>query len=364
MRAVFAGALGASVLAGAACAQPASVPTTSVDYGQDASWLCLPGREDACAGDLSAGTIGATGPGEILTFAADPSAPVDCFYVYPTVSADPGDLSDLTPGADEEVRAIQSQAARFRSVCRLYAPMYRQTTLAALNKALRGDAVSDETFGRAYSDVRDAWRRYLEHENGGRGVVLIGHSQGAIHLWRLIAEEIDGKPDQRKLVLALLGGYLPTLKGEAGVRFDSTPFCSDKAQAGCVYVWNSYDAADASPFRAFGRSTTSSSPHPCVNPAAPGGGQAPVKALLPAPGQTPPRVLDSVAMRAGCVTDAEGSVLKVSVEPVPYAPAVRAYLTAMQPFPTWGLHRFDMGVVQGDLLDRVRDASATYAQRP
>src|SRR5205814_1760216 len=57
-----------------------------------------------------------------------------------------------------------------------------------------------------YNDVLDAWNYYLQHDNGGRGVVLIGHSQGSTVLTQLIRNEIDGRPVQSRLVSALLLG--------------------------------------------------------------------------------------------------------------------------------------------------------------
>ena len=53
--------------------------------------------------------------------AANPSA--DCFYVYPTISRDPTDNSDLVPGIEEQAVAAV-QLARFASVCKTYAPIY------------------------------------------------------------------------------------------------------------------------------------------------------------------------------------------------------------------------------------------------
>ena len=58
-----------------------------------------------------------------------------------------------------------------------------------------GRAILDRGLG--YDDVRDAWNYYLQHDNHGRGVVLIGHSQGAYVLAALLAQEIDGKPVSR-----------------------------------------------------------------------------------------------------------------------------------------------------------------------
>ncbi len=64
-------------------------------------------------------------------FRADPNAPIDCFYIYPTVSRDPGGNSTMKIG-DELVAVVNQQFARFASVCRPYAPVYRQATLTAL----------------------------------------------------------------------------------------------------------------------------------------------------------------------------------------------------------------------------------------
>ena len=113
--------------------------------------------------------------------AADP--PIDCFYVYPTVSRDPGDNSDHdVPGSRS--RAVAAvQFARFATLCRPYAPLYRQATLTALQKAMSGRPTdSPAIFGLAYGDVAAAWRHYLENDNKGRPFVLIGHSQGSIML--------------------------------------------------------------------------------------------------------------------------------------------------------------------------------------
>ena len=97
----------------------------------DASWLCRPGRQDACSVDLTTTIVQADGSFTREEWTGDPNAPIDCFYVYPTVSTDPTPLSDMI--ADPaELNVIRQQFARFGSVCRLYAPLYRQVTLAGL----------------------------------------------------------------------------------------------------------------------------------------------------------------------------------------------------------------------------------------
>ncbi len=159
----------------------AAVPPPN-SYSDVASWLCRPGRHDACDVDLTTTVVAADGKLTRETWTADGNAPIDCFYVYPTVSTDPTPNSDMH--ADPaELNVIRQQFARFGSKCRSYAPLYRQVTLAGLRTRLAsGSAGASLAQGLQYNDVRDAWNYYLEHDNGGRGVVLIGHSQGSFIL--------------------------------------------------------------------------------------------------------------------------------------------------------------------------------------
>ena len=132
---------------------------------------------------------------------------------------------------------MRSQFARFASKCRPYAPIYRQVTITALRAALSGAPIPVDR-ALAYNDVLDAWNYYLEHDNKGRGVVLIGHSQGANVLTQFIKNEIDGKPVQARMVSAmLLGTSLPVPKGkDVGGIFLHTPLCHAATQTGCVIV--------------------------------------------------------------------------------------------------------------------------------
>src|SRR6476661_8047497 len=126
------------------------------DYSDAKSWLCRPDRHDACDVDLSTTIIAADGKLTRENFSADPKSPIDCFYVYPTVSTDPTPNSDMIPDA-AELNVVRQQFARFGSKCRVYAPMYRQVTLAGLRTLLAG-ATSGISIDRGlhYDDVRDA----------------------------------------------------------------------------------------------------------------------------------------------------------------------------------------------------------------
>ena len=88
-----------------------------------------------------------------------------------------------------------------------------------------------------------AWQEYLAKYNDGRGVVLIGHSQGSLLLEQLIKEQIDPSAALRKqLVSALImGGNVLVPKGQTvGGSFTSVPACQTSGQTGCVVAYSSF----------------------------------------------------------------------------------------------------------------------------
>jgi hypothetical protein len=210
------------------------------DYSKPETWLCKPGRQDACTVDISTTVVTADGKLSRETFTPDPKAPIDCFYVYPTVSLDTTGNSDMDAGPEEN-NVIRAQFARFGSACRLYAPLYRQVTLTALRAGIAGRAMNVDR-ARGYNDVLDAWNYYLKNDNQGRGVVLIGHSQGSGVLTQLIRNEIDGKPNQERVISALLlGTSISVPKGrDVGGVFQNMPLCHSADQTGCIIAYASF----------------------------------------------------------------------------------------------------------------------------
>ena len=187
-----------------AFAQPTAA-SPSLDYSNAFAWLCRPDRPGACDVDLSTTVLGRDGRSTVERAQPDPKAPVDCFYVYPSVSTDTTTFSDLVPNVAER-NVVRLQLARFGTKCRLFAPMYRQVTLAGLRRANAAGIESPDFLGPGYEDIRAAWRYYLAHDNGNRGIILIGHSQGTSVLTELIRREIEGTPIQSRIVSALLIG--------------------------------------------------------------------------------------------------------------------------------------------------------------
>lgn len=399
-RVLFAAGLAGVLPAGSARAQaPAPAPETSRtepaapnDYADAKAWLCRPGRraadKDACDIDLATTIVAADGTLTREPFEADPDAPVDCFYVYPTISTDPTPNSDMTPDP-AEFNVVKQQAARFNAVCRVYAPLYRQITLVGLRRVLAGAGSPIEKFGSGvqYDDVRDAWRHYLEHDNRGRGVVLIGHSQGAYILMNLIRDEIDGKPVQSKVVSALiLGATLPVLKGkDVGGVFKHLPLCHRATETGCVLNYSAFRSTLPPPANTlFGKTGDPDTSGACTNPAALGGGPADLHAYLDATGQTitsrPPvqpwaqgKSVDTPwvsvpgLLTAKCVTKDETTYLEVTVNGNPADPRVDDITGDIglpaSPLAQWGLHLIDVNLAMGDLIDVVRQQARAYSAK-
>ncbi len=337
------------------------------DYSRTENWVCRPGSEDVCTTGLDAAVVYADGRKVPQKFKPTTNPPIDCFYVYPTVSQEQTQYSDMADSPEVQ-QVTKAQAGRLSARCRVFAPIYRQTTLYSLRQSFTGAGAMD--FNRPLLDVQAAWSYYLEHDNKGRGVVLVGHSQGTILLQSLIARSIDGTPAQALLVSAFLAGdpSLGVPPGKAvGGTFAHIPVCAAAAQTGCVYVWGTYLADDASDGKVFGRARHDGLTSACVNPAAPAGGSGVLKfyheKAPTAPASDPPWVESVDEISGACKVDDQGDAFRVTVDAGPAAEYYRALLKRSEFRAGWGLHVRDVGLVQGNMLD-VLDAEIAAWPKP
>jgi pimeloyl-ACP methyl ester carboxylesterase len=342
--------------------------------GAETVWLCKPGmKNDACAGSLKTAVLT---PAEktlrIENVKRARKPRFDCFYVYPTVSGQPA--LGATKARDPEILSIAHfQASRYTEHCRMYAPVYRQLTLTGIRSA---DPSIPGLRDTAYADVREAWRTYLKKHNKGRGVVLVGHSQGTFMLRELIAREIDRKPKVRRRLISaqLIGGNVTVKKGkDAGGDFRNVKACRSAKQIGCVIAFSVF--GETPPANAiFGRTAIPGREVLCTNPAALGGGAAKLDPLFPSEPFAPGSIIGAAtlaaagkplpnvkapwiaapgAYRARCSSAAGADVLRVD-------PLRGARRFVNVPDATWGLHLVDANIAQGTLVELAARQAAEY----
>ena len=227
----------AALMASGVDASAASAETT---------WLCRPGlANDPCTSSEETTVQFANGSSFVEHAKPASNPPIDCFYVYPTVSSQiklgpDGVLPNANLEIDpEETQIAIDQASRFSQTCNVYAPIYPQLTLFAITRGL----VTPEASLQAYLGVLSAWQEYLAKYNNGRGIALIGHSQGALLLKQLIKEQIDPHPALRKQLVSadLMGGNVLVPKGKTvGSDFQNVPACEVAWQTHCVVAYSSF----------------------------------------------------------------------------------------------------------------------------
>ncbi len=343
-------------------------------------WLCRPGQADnPCAVDLTATSIAADGAATVVPDVPAANPPIDCFYVYPTVSVQKGTNANLTVDPQERAVAL-AEAAEFSQVCDVYAPMYPQLTASAIAKP---DSIDLTSAVNAYEGVWKAFLDYMAHYNHGRGIVFIGHSQGSFMLTMLLKAEVDSEPAVRPLLVSalLMGGNITVPIGKTvGGDFATIPACESTTQTGCVVAYSTFGVtppADSlfgrvdSPLNPFADNSSGSLQVLCVNPAAPAGGKADLDPYLPSSGvstllgasaakavtATTPFVTFPGEFTAECKTSGGASWLQVAR--VTSQGDKRPGLTKVGST-LWGFHTVDVNIALGNLVALVRSEALAY----
>lgn len=232
----------------------------ALDYESKGSWIARP--------DIPGNPALWTPPG----VPAGPRPRAEIFFIHPTSYLERAHWNAPVADAESQQRArlfVRSQASAFNGVGEVWAPKYRQATFGAFLTS-REDARKALDF--AYRDVLAAFDWFLAHAPKERPIILAGHSQGSLHLTRLLADRIAGRPVAKRVVAAYVVGWpvsvtadLPTL---------GLPGCEQADQAGCILSWQSFaepadpkmvtDVYDSSP--GLGGAPRRGSPMLCVNP--------------------------------------------------------------------------------------------------
>jgi hypothetical protein len=198
-------------------------------YADPGAWAALPDGEDPA--DL-------VPPGASLAD-RQATAPADAFFIHPTTyysgASWNAPMDDAAANFFTDV-TMAVQASAFNGCCRVYAPRYRQATLASF--------MVDGSDGRraldlAYQDVVRAFEYYIENLNDGRPFIVASHSQGTAHATRLMEEVVRTASYRDRLVAAYLVGYrVPVDKFTRTL--EDVPACERPAELGCVVGWDTY----------------------------------------------------------------------------------------------------------------------------
>ena len=210
----------------------AMVPTAEVidlpppgSYARADMWLARPDKP----GNAALWTP------EGLSPAVDPPAAV--FFIHPTSFLDRNRWNAPLDSADANARAelfTRGQASAFNGVGAIWAPRYRQATFGAF---LTSKSQARQALDFAYRDVAAAFDEFLK-EVGDRPIILAGHSQGALHLARLLADRIAGTPLTRRIAAAYVVGWPVSIT--ADLPRMGLPACAGPDQAGCILSWQSF----------------------------------------------------------------------------------------------------------------------------
>jgi hypothetical protein len=366
-------AAGIGVASGVAAAGPA--PRTHRTTSSATVWLCHPGtNNDPCTESQSATVVSATGSTSLQSGHPASHSKFDCFYIYPTVSGEKTTNSDLKIQPAETAAAF-AQASRFSQVCNVWAPMYRQVTLAGLEKLLSSLNIitAAEAEATAYDSLRSAFEDYIAHDNDGRPIVFIGHSQGAAMLILLLQRLVDEDAALRgrMLMAIILGGNVQVPNGKnVGGSFSHLPLCGALGETGCVIAYSSFPS-EPPLLSLFGRpgqgvslqslqTRSKGEQVACVNPAAPGGGSATLQSYFPSLGTVPtPWVEYPGLYKATCESAGGATWLEVTKAT---GGSDHRKLVTEKDGPLWGYHSYDVNLALGNLVNDVSAAEASWSK--
>jgi hypothetical protein len=163
----------------------------------------------------------------------------ETFYIHPTTYLERDRWNaPLHPGGDTELRTrlfAETQASAFNGVGRVWAPRYRQ---AAYGAFLLRNSDAEKALDLAYSDVAAAFDEFVKEIPKDSPIILAGHSQGALHLERLLREKIAGKPIAKRVIAAYVVGW--PISTTADLPALGLPACQSSDQVGCILSWMTF----------------------------------------------------------------------------------------------------------------------------
>lgn len=274
--------------------QPVAAPP-GANYGQADLWIARPDIADNPSLWTPAG------------FQPTASPRVSVFFVHPTTFLERSGWNAPLDHAESQERArlfVRGQASAFNGIGAVWAPKYRQATFGAF---LTGEDNARRAFDFAYRDVLAAYESFLRQAPADRPILLAAHSQGSLHLMRLLEERVRGAPEANRIVAAYVVGW--PVSREADAPAMALPPCRRPDEARCFLSWQSFaEPADPSQVTQVYDASTgptgirrAGSPMVCTNPLLGGATRRPAPAESNLGTLVPGEEPGTVELRRGAV---------------------------------------------------------------
>ena len=229
--------------------------------------------------------------GSLTGEAADPAATPDfaVFFVPPTSFLKAGGTAwnATLDDAATNSRArtfLRGLASPFNRADEIWAPKYRQ---AAAGAFLTDRPEAQQAIDAAYADVAQAFDYFLDSVDPEKPIVLAGHSQGAIHILRLLIDRAEARGLSDRIAAVYAIGWPISIEHDLPAL--PIPACAAPDQTGCIIAYSAFsDDGDAELFESRYQATPGFDGQPrgegpilCVNPLTGAtGGSAPAEANL------------------------------------------------------------------------------------
>ena len=203
-------------------------PRTDMNaYSGTRLWFARPGLRNTPADWLPPG-LARTAPGRAAVF-----------FIHPTsyISSDAWNASTADPDANGRAQIfLRGQASAFSAAGEVWAPRYRQATFGAF---VTDSPDAKRALDLAYGDVEAAFRAFIAQVGPDRPLILAGHSQGALHLSRLLRDHVaTDRAIRRRVVAAYVVGW--PISEATDLAAIGLPQCERATQSGCILSWASF----------------------------------------------------------------------------------------------------------------------------
>ncbi|HEY5723439.1 MAG TPA: DUF3089 domain-containing protein [Allosphingosinicella sp.] len=211
----------------------AAPPAAEGAYAKADMWISRPGiaNDPSLWTPEGAAPVGGRGDASI-------------FFIHPTSYLERGRWNAPLDDEESQTRArlfVRSQASALAAAGEVWAPKYRQATFGAF---LTDKTDSKKALDLAYGDVAAAFESFLALAPKDRPIVLAAHSQGSLHLTRLLAERIAGRPEAKRIAAAYVAGWPVSMTADLPAL--GLPACETAEASGCILSWQSFgEPADA-----------------------------------------------------------------------------------------------------------------------